>query len=740
MARKIIVSNRLPVKVKKSESGDITFEPSEGGLATGLGSVYKEGNNVWIGWPGLYLENKAEEKVVTQNLEKESMQPVFLTETEIREYYEGFSNETLWPTFHYFSQYASYEQSHWQAYVQVNQKFSEQVVKSALPGDTIWIHDYQLLLLPRLVRQQLPDINIGFFQHIPFPSYEVFRLLPWRKALLQGMLGADLLGFHTYNDVRHFVSSVTHIVGYPATRGVIETEDRSVMVDAFPMGIDYDKYASLAASPQVQAIEVDFREALRSRRVLLSIDRLDYSKGIPQRLRAFEMFLKDKPEFHEQIILIMIVVPSRDQVEEYKKLKEEIDELVGRINGLYRTLSWSPIQYYYHSYPIEELSAFYRMADVALVTPMRDGMNLVCKEYIASRTDANGVLVLSEMAGAAQELSDAILINPNDVEQICGAIHQALVMPKKEQRILMANLQAIVRKYDIHHWVQLFMDRLAYCKEQQNALRTTLLKGKKLEQLKKQYAAAASRLIFLDYDGTLMPFTRDPGKTNPDAELLGLLRQLASDPANRVVIISGRDHNILGKWLGDLPLDMIAEHGVWLRQHEAGWEMIQQLNNSWKDDIRPVLESYVARTPGSLLEEKDFALVWHFRKVEKTLGETRCGELSSYLHYLVANRNLQVMEGDKIVEIKNIEVNKGIAARRWLQAYPVDFVIAIGDDRTDEDTFLAMPDNAYTIKVGSNRSAARYHLNSFADVRSLLQDLVQTSAGMNPSAPMEHLP
>jgi trehalose 6-phosphate synthase/phosphatase len=728
MARKIIVSNRLPVKVKKSEDGNITFEPSEGGLATGLGSVYKEGDNIWIGWPGLYLQEEAEMQQVTQGLEKESMQPVFLTETEIREYYEGFSNETLWPTFHYFSQYAQYELTHWEAYVQVNRKFSEQIIKSARPGDTIWIHDYQLLLLPQLVRQQLPDITIGFFQHIPFPSYEVFRLLPWRKAILQGMLGADLLGFHTYNDVRHFVSSVTHIVGLPATQGVIETEDRPVLVDAFPMGIDYDKYAGLAASPRVQAIEAEFREALRSRQVILSIDRLDYSKGISQRLRAFEMFLKDKPEFHEQVTLVMIVVPSRDQVEKYKKLKEEIDEIVGRINGLYRTLAWAPVQYYYHSYPIEELSAFYRLADVALVTPMRDGMNLVCKEYIASRTEGKGVLVLSEMAGAAQELSDAILINPNDVGQICGAIHQALLMPEKDQRAQMANLQAIVRKYDIHQWVQVFMDRLAYCKEQQVALRTAYLKGKKLEQLKKDYAAAATRLIFLDYDGTLMPFTRDPNKTQPDAELLALLQQLTRDPHNRLIIISGRDHHILGEWLGSLALDMIAEHGVWLRKHEGNWEMIRQLNNDWKEEIRPVLETYVARTPGALLEEKDFALVWHYRKVEQSLGETRSGELSSYLRYLVANRNLQVMEGDKIVEVKNIEVNKGIAARRWLEEYPADFVMAIGDDRTDEDTFLAMPANAYTIKVGSKRSAARYHLNSFADVRSLLQALVPVAA------------
>ena len=386
MARKIIVSNRLPVKIKRSDNG-MTFESSEGGLATGLGSVYKEDDNIWIGWPGLYLEEESEEQEVITELQKESMQPVFLTETEIKEYYEGFSNETLWPTFHYFSQFAVYEPTYWDAYHRVNQKFCEQIVKNAQPGDTIWIHDYQLLLLPSMVRESLPEITIGFFQHIPFPSYEVFRMLPWRKQILQGLLGADLIGFHTYDDVRHFVSSVIHMVGLPASNGVIETGNRSVMVDAFPMGIDFDKYANAANSEKVAEIEKEFQEALRHRKVVLSIDRLDYSKGIPQRLRAFELFLKQHPEFHKQVTLIMIVVPSRDQVEKYKELKIEVDELVGRINGLYRTLSWAPVQYYYHSFPFEELSAFYRMAHVALVTPMRDGMNLVCKEYIASRTE-----------------------------------------------------------------------------------------------------------------------------------------------------------------------------------------------------------------------------------------------------------------------------------------------------------------------------------------------------------------
>jgi trehalose 6-phosphate synthase/phosphatase len=722
MARKIIVSNRLPVKIENNE-GKLNFKSSEGGLATGLGSVYKEDGNVWIGWPGLILEDEATEQTVIAELEKEKMQPVFLTEAEIKEYYEGFSNETIWPTYHYFSQFAVYEAGYWDAYYKVSQKFCDAIVKTAGPDDTIWIHDYQLLLLPSLVRQLLPDITIGFFQHIPFPSYEVFRMLPWRKALLEGMLGADLLGFHTYDDVRHFVSSVVHIVGLPAAQGVIETGSRSVMVDAFPMGIDYDRYAQTAASDQVAEIVETFREALRHRKIILSIDRLDYSKGIPQRLRAWELFLKQHPEFHEQVTLIMIVVPSRDQVEEYKALKVEVDELVGRINGLYRTLSWAPVQYYYHSYPFEELSAFYRLANVALVTPMRDGMNLVCKEYIASRPQGDGVLILSEMAGAAKELSEAILINPNDVNQMVGALHQALTMPETDQRVAIASMQATVKKYNIHHWVKLFMDRLAYTKEKQNALKTSLLKDEKEQNLINAYQKANQRLIFLDYDGTLMAFTREPDKTKPDEELLSLLQKLAADERNRVVIISGRDHDTLGQWLGHLPIDMIAEHGVWLRKHESDWTMIQQLDNSWKEDIRPVLDMYVSRTPGSLLEEKDYALVWHYRKVDPMLGSIRAGELSSHLNYLIANRNLHVMEGDKIVEVKNIEVNKGVAAARWLQEFLHDFVLAIGDDRTDEDTFRAMPGNAFTIKVGNIRSVAKYHLPNPEKVRRLLQQL-----------------
>ncbi|WP_192821923.1 bifunctional alpha,alpha-trehalose-phosphate synthase (UDP-forming)/trehalose-phosphatase [Rufibacter sp. LB8] len=723
MPKTIIISNRLPIKVQQQPDGTITYETSEGGLATGLGSIYKEGDNLWIGWPGMYFDDEAQQQQVTQDLAAQSMFPVFLTESEIRDFYEGFSNETLWPTFHYFSQYAVYEDAFWDAYQSVNQKFCQAVLQNAEPEDTIWVHDYQLLLLPALIREQMPGSTIGFFQHIPFPSYEVFRLLPWRQQLLHGMLGADLIGFHTYDDARHFLSSVSRIIGFNTAQGLIDNGDRNIMVDAFPMGIDYDKYEQLATLPQTQEKIAEYRKALPQQKIILAIDRLDYSKGIPQRLLAFELFLKENPEFHGSVTLSMVVVPSRDQVDQYRQLKETIDELVGRINSAYRTISWNPIQYFYRSFPIEELSALYCIADIAMVTPMRDGMNLVCKEFIASKIDQKGVLVLSEMAGASRELADALMVNPNDLGQMVRSLKEALTMPEKEQITRMTHLQDLVRRYNIHHWVKIFMNRLDYIKTKQQAMATKTLSREESQLLQERFNQAQQRLLFLDYDGTLSPFHREPQQAFPDQELLETLTCLTQEPKNQVVIVSGRDRHTLQNWLGHLPLDIIAEHGVWSRMRGHDWEMLQNLSGTWKEEVRPILELHVSRTPGSFIEEKDFSLVWHYRKVDPTLAELRARELSNYLLFIAANINLQVMEGDKVVEIKNIEVNKGVATARWLETNPQDFILCIGDDRTDEDMFGAMPEEAFTIKVGHERSRARFNLENSPQVRKLLKSL-----------------
>ncbi|MEO9477781.1 MAG: bifunctional alpha,alpha-trehalose-phosphate synthase (UDP-forming)/trehalose-phosphatase [Cyclobacteriaceae bacterium] len=722
MPKTIIVSNRLPVRITE-EKGEFIYQPSEGGLATGLGSIYKEGDNIWIGWPGLNVPGTADRKDVTKNLAKENMRPVFLTASEIEDYYEGFSNETLWPNFHYFNQYIVFNDDLWKAYQRVNKKFAKEIAQVLEPEDTVWIHDYQLLLLPELIREHAPDASIGFFLHIPFPSYESFRLLPWRREILNGMLGADFLGFHTYDDMRHFLSSVNRLAGLGNSNSRINVDNRKVLVDALPMGIDYEKYESAASHPETLSREVRYRTGIGNQRLMLSIDRLDYSKGIPQRLKAFEEFLERYPSFHEKVSLLMIVVPSRDQVGKYKELKEEIDLLVGRINGTFGKMSWTPIHYFYRSFPLTALSAFYRMADVALVTPMRDGMNLVCKEFIASKLDKKGVLILSEMAGASKELSDAILINPNNMEQMITAIKDALEMPESKQISNMISMQRSIKRYNIHHWVNLFMKRLATAKEEQKALETKVLDKNYKEKILQAYKNAKKRLIFLDYDGTLVGFHTDPLECKPNKELIKIITELTADKKNRVVVISGRGRDNLEEWLGSFNIELIAEHGVWIKEKGKKWRTLISLGYDWKGEIMNVLDGYVDRTPGSFVEQKDYSLVWHYRKVETGLGEERTRELTSRLKYATIDKNLKVLEGNKVVEIKNSEIDKGRAAKLWLQNHPSDFIMACGDDWTDEDTFRAMPKNAYSIKVGSNSSAANFRVMDFTEIRSLLKSL-----------------
>lgn len=723
MAKTIIVSNRLPVRINETEEG-LQYLPSEGGLATGLGSIYRQGENLWIGWPGIVTEDASQQSSIRENLKKEYMQPVFLTEEDIHDYYEGFSNETLWPVFHYFLQYAEYDQDLWQAYVRVNRKFCDEILRQASPGDTLWIHDYQLLLLPGMIREELRNATIGFFLHIPFPSFEVFRLLPWRKEILNGMLGSDLIGFHTYDDMRHFLSSVSRIVGLNNIQGHIETGDRTLVVDSFPMGIDYEKYASSAKSPATAERVRLFKRSIGDQKLILSIDRLDYSKGIAQRLKSYELFIEQHPEFIEKVSLHMVVVPSRDQVEKYRVMKVEIDELVGRINGKYSRVAWTPVHYYYRSFPLDAISAFYCMADVALVTPMRDGMNLVCKEFIASKNNSAGALILSEMAGASKELTEAILINPNDINQIAEAIYKALTMPENEQKKRMERMQKTLQRFNIHHWVRLFMDRLHYIKEKQAKLNTRPIDESLLATIQESYRNAKKRLLFLDYAGTLTPNDVEYEKAAPDKELCEIIKRLAEDEKNKIVLLSGRDKQTVSKWFEGLNVDLIAEHGVWLKKYGEEWEAIDVLNADWKQEILPTLEHYVNRTPGSFIEEKDFSLVWNYRKVEAGLGELRMREITSHLKYLAAQGRLMAIEGDRVVEIKNMEVNKGKAAMRWVEESDADFILAIGDDSTDEDTFKALPD-AVTIRVGSTSSGAKFNLKGYLEVRDFLKKLME---------------
>ncbi len=545
------------------------------------------------------------------------------------------------------------------------------------------------------------------------------------------MLGADLVGFHTYDDVQHFLLSVSRILLVPYSANVLTCNNRHIVADAFPMGIDDAKFDQLIDENAVKQNLLQLQHDFAGQRMILSIDRLDYSKGILQRLQAFDLFLQENPEYSQIVSLYMIVVPSRDKVQRYKDLRDEIDKLVGNINARYRTNNWSPVNYFYRAFAMEELSALFQLAEVCLVTPMRDGMNLVCKEYVASRRSEDGVLILSEMAGAAKELIDAIIVNPNNIYQMSQSIVEALTMPVEEQKRRMRIMRDSVHRYNVSNWVNTFMNNLNKTKSRQLSLQTKYITPRIEEYIKNKYTRAAKRLLLLDYDGTLTGFADVPSHANPDKELYGLLDDLSKDEKNDVVVISGRAHTKLEEWFGNMPLHLVGEHGVWYKVKGGEWDQIKGLTSGWKTDVQPVLDTFNERTPGAFTEEKTSSLVWHFRKVENNLGEARAAELINTLRYTVADLGLQMLRGNKVVEIKSIEANKGKSATHYINQNQYDFALVIGDDTTDEDMFVALADKAFTVKVGSNMSAAKYYLKDVPDVRRFLKAISNTHISVN---------
>ncbi|PWJ42382.1 bifunctional alpha,alpha-trehalose-phosphate synthase (UDP-forming)/trehalose-phosphatase [Sediminitomix flava] len=718
----VIVSNRLPVSININED-EFSFTKSAGGLATGLDSLSDELEKIWVGWAGIHTSDKdLKEKINTAFVEKD-LYPIFFEEQLFEGYYEGFSNKIIWPHFHYFTQYTTYEEAYYEAYKTVNEIFAEELIKILKGDEMVWIHDYHLMLLPKLIRHKFPNISIGFFLHIPFPSYEIFRTLPWRNDLLTGVLGADLVGFHTFGYMRHFLSSVYNILGYENDFGIINIHDRLVHADVFPMGIDYDKFAF----PDIKSVSKVFeiKENLPEARIILSVDRLDYTKGIPQRIKAFDAFLERYPEYLGKVYLVLVAVPSRTNVGHYKELKDEIETLIGRINGKYAQFRWTPIKYFYRNFNFEELVQLYQASDVAMITPLRDGMNLIAKEYVASRQDGKGVLVLSEMAGASFELIDALMVNPQNTNHVVEVLARALEMNPKEQELRIRNLQRRVKENNVQTWANTFIDE---------QLKISMMQKEKLTKFFNKDAQAlnltlmkqsSKRLILLDYDGTLMDFNSDPQAVEPDEFILSTLKTFTADPRNRVVVISGRDRDTLERWLGHLEVDISAEHGVWSRI-DGDWQMSDGLFDSWKEQVRPVLENLVKRTPGTFLEEKQYSIVWHYRKIDKALGEKRIRAYRDVLQYMTANLDLQVLEGNKVVEVKNAGVNKGKATLNWLNMEDWEYVLAMGDDHTDEDIFKVLPDYATSVKVGLDMSDARYHLTSVKQVRTFLDKVIET--------------
>jgi trehalose 6-phosphate synthase/phosphatase len=647
----------------------------------------------------------------------------------VEKYYEGYANRTIWPIFHSFSSYAKYSATEWDAYKKANALFGQKILEVYRPGDILWIHDYHLMLLPKHLRDHVRDITMGFFLHIPFPHYDIFRLLPQHREILESLLTFDLIGFHTHDYAQAFLGSVRRLLGYDNTLGQLLAGEHMVQVDVFPMGIDFKKYAAAPLQPELGDEIASIRNSLKAGKSVFSVSRLDYTKGIPESLEAIKEFFETHPEWHEKVVFILVVVPSREKVERYASLKREIDELVGRINSAYGTLEWQPVRYIYRSLTFGELIGLYESADVALVTPLRDGMNLIAKEYLATKQGDRGVLILSELAGAAKELLEAITVNPNSKEETVQAIHKALVMPVEEQQQRNKIMRERLEAYDLYHWVRLFFQRLKDVHEASIALAVRFLDSAHRQELIADYVRADSRLLMLDYDGTLVPFVDEPSMAKPDEVVLSILKRLSSAPGNHVVILSGRDRHTLGTWLGHLNLTLVAEHGAWVRRREEQeWsQTTAPPADGWKKDIRPILELFVGRIPGSMIEEKDFSLVWHYRKAEHESASMAARELLDTLSTFLANLHIQVLPGNMTIEVRTMGVSKGVYYTTALTATSARFILAIGDDWTDEDLFAVIPPDAYSIKVGPRMSKARYNLKSVTEVRSLLEKLASQS-------------
>jgi trehalose 6-phosphate synthase/phosphatase len=722
MARLLIVSNRLPVTVKVA-GGEVAVERSSGGLATGMEAAHARMGGSWVGWPGdLAGLDAGQRAAVEARLAELRLAPVPLSPEEISRYYEGYSNAVLWPLFHYLVARLPLDVRDFDAYEAVNARFAEAVAERWQPGDLVWVHDYQLLLVPRLLRERIPEARVGFFLHVPFPSSEIFRLLPQRERILEGMLGADLLGFHTATYVRHFASSVLRLLGPGIDVDRIRWDGRDVRLGVFPMGIDAARFAERSESAQVRALAAAHRE--RGAQLLVGVDRLDYTKGIPRRLLAFEALLRAHPALHEKVRLVQVAVPSRENVEAYHEYREEVDALVGRIHGEFATPAWSPIHYLYRGLSPDEVTALYRAADAVVVTPLRDGMNLVAKEFVASRTDEDGVLVLSEFAGAASELAEALHVNPYDVAQMAEAFHRALTMPPDERHTRMVALRERVLTHDVHWWARAFLSRL---ERAPGAAATPGAAPSPRGELRRavERARAAPRLaLLLDYDGTLVPFAPTPELAAPDEALRALVRRLAARPATDVHVVSGRRRTTLERWFGSMPVGLHAEHGYWSRLRGGAWTAAEVAQGSWRERVLAVLREFAERTPGSLVEEKTVGLAWHYRSAEREYGAMQAKELSLHLSTILSNVPVELVPGDMVLEVRPHGVHKGRAVAQVLAASPPEtLLLALGDDRTDEDMFAALREGDLAIHVGPAPSVAALRVADVAAARAVLADL-----------------
>lgn len=724
MSRLVIVSNRLPLSVKKVD-GKLEYFPSVGGLSSALASYTEKGKDRWIGWPGIPSDELSEQDKtdITKHLRKHSCYPIFLTQRQLDGFYNGYSNGVLWPIFHHLPVGDGESAKNWKAYEQVNRLYADETLRLSSASDSIWVHDYQLMLLPEMLRVQRPKERIGFFLHIPFPTYKHLSQTPHMAALLRGVLGADLVGTHTTAYAENLLDCCQHEHIGVIAHHKVALPNRVVRVLDFPIGINYDRFAEAAKSVEVQIEHQKLRWKYRGKKVILTIDRLDPTKGLLERLAAYQTLLAENPDMHGKVVMVMQAMPSRTEIAAYKKLRVQVDELIKEINDTFGTSSWQPVEPIFSALPFEQFAALYQRANVAFIAPIRDGMNLVAKEYLASRPKQDGVLVLSETAGAAEELKDAILVNPSKPRSMVRGLKKALTLPPSELRERTSKMQRYLRRHTVDKWANNFITSLQEQTKKTLLHTTRSFIGAPEKALVADFHQRRKRLILLDYDGTLQPIVSRPEDAVPSRTTISALKRLGEDSKNDVVIISGRDRATLDAWLGKLPITLVAEHGAFIRRPDwKTWHKTLGGSDTWKVEIAELFEYYAQQTPGSFVEYKEHTLVWHYRNSAPFAAQKNLVLLKRSLRPIAAAQKLRVKEGKMVLEVHHLDISKAHAMQEWLLKSQ-DFVLILGDDATDEDMFAAAPAGSYTIKVGRGRSLADYRVPNPASVHKLLRKL-----------------
>ena len=714
--RLILVSNRLPVTISSSD-GAQTIDRSSGGLIAGLDPLHQDTEGIWIGHPGVEPDNVARAVLSEMRLE-----PVEIPESEYSLYYEEYSNRAIWPLFHYLLEFCDFDPLAFAAYKRVNERFAEAVIARAEEGDTIWIHDYQLMLLPAMLRARLPDVRIGFFLHIPFPASEMFRVIPQREEILLGLLGADLIGVHTYEYADHIATSIRRILGLEVRQGNVALPGRKVQIEAHPLGIDVKGQREHAFSPEADNALARYRRLLRGRQVILGVDRLDYTKGIPLKLRALEQLFENHPRFRNRVVFIQIAIPTRTNITDYDEQRAAVEQLASEINGRFGRPGVVPIQYLYRSVSPAELGALYRLADIAFISPVRDGLNLVAKEYVACSDENDGVLVLSEFAGAASELTGALRVNPWDIGDTARQLERGLDMPVHERKFRMSSMRQRVDENDVHRWVERFIEALNESAESRSLLLAPEARGENIEILAEKIASAKSSLIILDYEVLINEFSKRYEDVNPTGSIIRILNDLAAGIGTDVYLCRNGSRHSFGAKLKDAHVSLIAEGGLWIKfKDRKEWELHgSNYDVSWKEQVRSILDEYVSRTPGTSVEENPIALRWSYSGARHEAGEWQSRDLATHLEDALGSAPVEVFTQSDTVEIRQqgLDMDQMI---RFIESErgPFDFVFAVRGDSQKEGIFVRLGIDDPTMQYGK--------IDSTVSVLQLLTGFFQNS-------------